>query len=165
MSRAMEPQFRIANESDMPLLLQFMRDYYAFDGHAFDETRARPALLAFLRDESFGRAWLICDRDTPVGYVVLALGYSLEYLGRDAFIDEFFLAESHRSRGWGRKAMEFVEDYARSLGVRSIHLEVVQANDRALEVYGKLGFKDHQHHLMSKWIERGFAKPGTTPSE
>lgn len=161
----MDPTFRVAHESDAPLLLQFMRDYYAFDGHAFDESRARAALLAFLQDESFGRAWLICDGDAAVGYVVLTLGYSLEYLGRDAFIDEFFLAESHRSRGWGRKAMEFVEDYARSLGVRSIHLEVVQANDRALGVYRKLGFRDHEHHLMSKWIERSFAKPGTTPSK
>ena len=161
----MDPTFRVANESDAPLLLQFMRDYYAFDGHAFDESRRGQRCWRSCEDESFGRAWLICDDDTPVGYVVLTLGYSLEYLGRDAFIDEFFLAESHRSRGWGRKAMEFVEDYARSLGVRSIHLEVVQANNRALGVYRKLGFRDHEHHLMSKWIERSFAKPGTTPSK
>lgn len=159
------PQFRAATESDVTLLLRFMRDYYAFDGHAFDESRARSALLAFLREESFGRAWLICDGNTQVGYVVLTLGYSLEYLGRDAFIDEFFLIESHRSRGWGRKTMAFVEDFARSLGVRSLHLEVVRANRRALEVYRKLGFRDHEHHLMSKWIERSFPKPGTTIPE
>ena len=156
----MNPQFRVAGESDAPLLLRFMRDYYAFDGHAFDEAKAHEALLAFLSDASFGRAWLICDGDAPVGYIVLTLGYSLEYLGRDAFIDEFFLLESYRSRGWGRKTMEFVEEHARSLGVRSIHLEVVRANNHALEVYRKLGFYDHAHHLMTKWIEPDFAKPG-----
>jgi len=155
------PHLRVAEESDAQLLLDFMRQYYAFDGHAFDQSKARAALINFLRNASFGRAWLICDQATPVGYIVLALGYSLEYLGPDAFIDEFFLLESHRSRGWGRQAMEFVEDYARSVGVRSIHLEVVRANRRALEVYRKLGFVDHEHHLMSKWIERGFPKPGT----
>lgn len=136
-----------------------MREYYAFDGHAFDEAKARSALLAFLRDTSLGRTWLILDGDSPVGYIVLTLGYSLEFLGRDAFIDEFFLRESHRSRGWGRKTMEFVEKHARSLGVRSLHLEVVRANSHALEVYRKLGFHDHEHHLMTKWIEREFAKP------
>lgn len=136
-----------------------MREYYAFDGHAFDEAKARSALLAFLRDTSLGRTWLILDGDSPVGYIVLTLGYSLEFLGRDAFIDEFFLRESHRSRGWGRKTMEFVEEHARSLGVRSLHLEVVRANSHALEVYRKLGFHDHEHHLMTKWIEREFAKP------
>ena len=136
-----------------------MREYYAFDGHVFDEPKARAALLTFLRDSSLGRAWLIYDQQTPVGYIVLTLGYSLEFLGRDAFIDEFFLAETHRGRGWGRKAMEFVEDYARSQGVRAIHLEVVRSNRNALEVYRKLGFRDREHHLMTKRIEGGFKKP------
>jgi GNAT superfamily N-acetyltransferase len=137
-----------------------MREYYAYDGHAFDEPKARTALLDFLRDPLLGRAWLIYDEETPVGYIVLTLGYSLEFVGRDAFIDEFFLSESHRSRGWGRKTMDFVEDFARSLGVRAIHLEVVRSNRNALEVYRKLGFHDHEHHLMTKWIEREFSKPG-----
>ncbi len=161
----MDPRFRVAKESDAPLLLEFMRQYYAFDRHAFDEPKARAALLTFLRDSTLGLAWLIfdqqSDQQTPVGYIVLTLGYSLEFLGRDAFIDEFFLIESHRSRGWGRKTMEFVEDYACSQGVRAIHLEVVHSNRSALEVYRKLGFYDHEHHLMTKWIERKFSKPGS----
>jgi len=157
----MNPRFRVAEESDAPLLLQFMRQYYAFDGHAFQEPKTRIALLNFLRDPTLGLAWLIYDEQTPVGYIVLTLGYSLEFLGRDAFIDEFFLAETHRSRGWGRKTMEFVEDYARSQGVRAVHLEVVRSNRSALAVYRKLGFHDHEHHLMTKWIEREFVKPGT----
>jgi diamine N-acetyltransferase len=158
--RSSDPEFRIANESNAPLLLEFMRQYYAYDGHAFDLPKARAALLVFLHDSSFGRAWLIYDDQTPVGYIVLTLGYSLEYLGRDAFIDEFFLLETHRSRGWGRKAMDFVEEYARSQSVRAIHVEVVRSNHNALEVYGRLGFHDHGSRLMTKWIEREFAKPG-----
>ena len=156
----MNPRFRAAKESDASLLLQFMRQYYAFDGHAFDEPKARAALLNFLRDSTLGLAWLIYDESTPVGYIVLTLGYSLEFLGRDAFIDEFFLCESHRARRWGGKTMDFVEDFARSLRVRAIHLEVVRSNHTALEVYRRLGFRDHQHHLMTKWIEREFSKPG-----
>jgi diamine N-acetyltransferase len=155
----MEPSFRLANEFDAPLLLAMMRDYYAFDGHAFDEPKARVALLTFLRDPSFGRAWLICEAEHPVGYLVLTFGYSLEYLGRDAFIDEFYLRESHRGRGWGRRALEFVEDQARAFEIRSIHLEVVRENATASEVYRRCGYVDHQHYLMSKWVERAFAKP------
>ncbi|MGA8153560.1 MAG: GNAT family N-acetyltransferase [Terriglobales bacterium] len=157
----MDPRFRVAEESDAPLLLQFMQQYYAFDGHPFDEPKARTALLNFLRDPTFGRAWLIYDQQTPVGYIVLILGYSLELLGRDAFIDEFFLAETHRSRGWGRKTMEFVEEYARSLGIRAIHLEVVRSNHRALEVYRKLGFHGREHHLMTKRIAPEPPKSGS----
>jgi diamine N-acetyltransferase len=156
-----DPSFRVAVDSDVELLLRMMRLYYAHDGHAYDEPRARTALLHFLRNPSFGRAWLIYDQDTPVGYIVLVFGYSLEFLGRDAFVDEFFLLESHRGRGWGRRTLEFLEDEARAAGVRAIHLEVVQANTTAREVYRRAGYADREHHLMSKWIERGFAKPGT----
>lgn len=137
-----------------------MRDYYAFDGHTFDEPKAREALLAFLRDSTFGWAWLICDGGSPVGYIVLTLGYSLEYLGRDAFIDEFFLRESRRSRGWGRKAVDFVEQFARAQGVRAIHLEVVRSNPNALAVYRKLGFRDHDHYMMTKWVDGKLRRPG-----
>jgi len=97
------PTFRIAADSDADFLLGMMQEYYVYDGHAFDRSRARAALLTFLREPSFGRAWLICDGEVAVGYIVLTFGYSLEYLGRDAFIDEFFLRESHPGRGWAGK--------------------------------------------------------------
>src|SRR5215467_7554183 len=155
----MEPTFRQATEGDAEILLQMMREYYAFDGHAFEERLARQALLGFLCEPAYGRAWLICDHATPVGYVVLTFGYSLEYLGRDAFLDEFYLRKSHRGKGWGRQVLEFVEDEARKFGIRSIHLEVVRENTHAREIYRRAGYGDHRHFLMSKWIERSFIKP------
>jgi GNAT superfamily N-acetyltransferase len=87
------------------------------------------------------------------------LGYSLELLGRDAFVDEFYLREKYRGRGWGRRAMAFVEDAAHSLGVNSIHLEVTRPNTMAQQIYRKLGFENREHHLMTKWIARGLSKP------
>jgi diamine N-acetyltransferase len=159
----LDPTFRIASEADADTVLAMMREYYAYDGHTYDEPRARVALLDFLRDPAFGRAWLICDRDTPMGYIVLTFGYSLEYLGRDAFIDELFLTQPYRGRGWGRATLAFIEEAARASGVRALHLEVVRANTTAKEVYRRNGYSDHGHHLMSKWIERGFSKPGSTP--
>ena len=126
-----------------------MRDYYAFDGHHYERGQARVALLGLLNNSVLGLTWLILDRATPVGYIVFCFGYSLEYLGRDAFVDEFYLIESHRRRGWGRKAFEFVSDQAHLQDIKAIHLEVVRRNTNAFEFYRKLGFKDHDHHLMT----------------
>jgi len=144
-----EPEFRLATPDDAELLLDFMRDYYAFDGHHYERESARAALLEMLINPAFGLAWLILDSVTPVGYVVLCFGYSLEYLGRDAFIDEFYLIESHRGRGWGRKTFEFVRAQAQLQNVRAIHLEVVRRNTAAREFYRKLGFTDHDHYMMT----------------
>ena len=153
------PSFRVAAESDAPTLLQFMREYYAFDGHGFDQQKANGALITLLRGPSLGRVWLILDGAAPVGYVVLCFGYSLEWLGRDAFIDEFYLREEYRRRGWGRKAMAFVEEEARGLNITALHLEAVARNSAALSLYPKLGFKEHASTFMSKWIAQGFSKP------
>jgi len=154
-----EPQFRTAVESDMGTLLRFMREYYAFDGHGFDEPKAHVAMMALLRDANLGRAWLILDGAGAVGYVVLCFGYSLEWLGRDAFVDEFYLLEEYRRRGWGRKTMEFVEEEARVAGVRTLHLEVVRQNTTALEVYRKLGFVERESIFLTKCIAHDFSKP------
>jgi diamine N-acetyltransferase len=154
-----EPSFCLASESDTVTLLKFMRAYYAFDGHGFDEQKARVALTTLLRDPDLGRVWCILDGEANVGYVVIAFGYSLEWLGRDAFVDEFYLLPEYRGRGWGRKTMAFVEDAARSLNVRALHLEVVRQNAAALQVYRKLGFKERESTFLSKWIAQDFSKP------
>ena len=146
-------------DSDTDTLLQFMQAYYAFDGHGFDEAKARVALTTLLRDPSLGRAWLILDGDTPIGYIVLCFGYSLEWLGRDAFVDEFYLREDYRGHGWGQKVMQYLEDEARKAGIRALHLEVVQQNETALALYQKLGFKEHPSTFLSKWIARDSTKP------
>jgi diamine N-acetyltransferase len=144
-----QPEFHLATPADAELLLGLMRDYYAFDGHRYEREKARTALLVLLQNPAFGLAWLILDSATPVGYIVLCFGYSLEYLGRDTFIDEFYLIESHRGRGWGKKTFAFVRAQAQLQYVRAIHLEVVRRNTAALEFYRKLGFKDHDHYMMT----------------
>jgi diamine N-acetyltransferase len=154
-----EPLFRLATESDTVILLDFMGAYYAFDGHGFDREKARAALTKLLRNPDLGRVWLILDGEAPAGYVVVAFGYSLEWLGRDAFVDEFYMLPQYRGRGWGRKAMAFVEDAARSLNVTALHLEVVRENATALQVYRKLGFRDRESTFLSKWIARDLSKP------
>jgi len=51
-----DPQFRLASASDAETLLAFMRAYYAFDGHRFDEAKARVALTGLLCDANLGLA-------------------------------------------------------------------------------------------------------------
>jgi ribosomal protein S18 acetylase RimI-like enzyme len=128
-------------------------------------------LITLLRDPSLGRVWIILantdetykhektERELPVGYIVLCFGYSLEWLGRDAFVDEFYLRPDYRGRGWGRTTMAFLEDAARKLNVTALHLEVMHHNTNALELYRKLGFEGHKSSFLSKWIAKDFSKP------
>lgn len=148
----MELTFKRAASDDLDEILIFMRGLYQFDHIALDETAARTALTNLIANESFGRVWLIYSEGEAIGYVVLTLGYSLEFHGRDAFIDELYVRESHRGRGVGMSTIKFVEEACRALGVEALHLEVERDNTRAQGVYRKAGFADHDRYLLTKWL-------------
>ena len=139
-----------AQEGDQARLLAMMDEYYHFDPLPFDRQQAAAALDRLMQDPALGRVWLIQSGADVVGYVVLTLGYSLEYHGRDAFIDELYIQAPYRGRGSGRSALALVEAEARRLGVRALHLEVEQENTAAQAVYRKVGYVDHDRYLMTR---------------
>jgi GNAT superfamily N-acetyltransferase len=143
-------RIEIAAPSAAGAILDMMEQFYAGERYPFDREKARGALEPFLANSGLGRAWLFRDEDAAVGYFVLTLGWSLEYGGRDAFVDELFVSPSHRGRGLGRRALEVIEEACRELGVQALHLEVEQHNFQATELYRRWGFEDHDRRLMSK---------------
>jgi GNAT superfamily N-acetyltransferase len=149
----MSINFCLAKPQDRETLLELMREYYAFDNLRFDKTSASEALKQILQDESAGRIWLIKLDEELAGYSVLTLGFSLEFHGCDAFLDEIYLRERFRGHGIGKQALEFLEEQCRQLGVRALHLEVERENKNAQAVYRGSGFTDHDRYLMTKWIK------------
>jgi ribosomal protein S18 acetylase RimI-like enzyme len=119
----------------------------------FDEAVARATFQRFLSLPAFGRVWLLCEGNIPVGYIVLTIGFSFEFHGHDAFIDELYVDAAYRRRGHGRKAVTLLEEKAREMGVNAIHLEVDRGNDPALELYRRIGYQDHNRFLMTKWLD------------
>jgi ribosomal protein S18 acetylase RimI-like enzyme len=152
-----EPTFRVAKVADLDAVRDLMQALFLEDRlpdqRAFDSSRARSALADLVTDPSRGSVWLICDGDAAVGYVAVAFGYSLEFHGRDAFIDELYVRPSHRGRGWGTRAMKHAEAIARAENIHAIHLEVGRRNGAAQALYRKLGYADHERYLMTKWIK------------
>jgi ribosomal protein S18 acetylase RimI-like enzyme len=150
-------QFRPAAAEDESALLRMMRSLAEQEPGAyfFDEPVVREVLRKFLASPDLGQAWVFLDRETPVGYIVLTFGYSFEFHGRDSFIDELYIEPQYRRQGIGRRAMQFVEERARELGVNAIHLEVDQGNDAAAELYRRAGYDDHARFLMTKWLKPG----------
>lgn len=152
----MKPTLRVVQKADIDTVLVLMHELSVQDRlpdqRPLDFVRARSALEELVSNPSYGRTWLIYDGDMVVGYLVLTFGYSLEFHGRDAFIDELFIRASHRGRGWGTRAMEQAESTSKALNIRAVHLEVGHGNTRAQEFYSKMGYTNHERHLMTKWI-------------
>jgi len=147
------PSFRPAGPADLDAVLPLVQAYYAEDGYPFVPERARHALAGILGEPAFGRVWLLEDDDgAAAGYVVLTLGYSLEYHGRDAFIDELYIAPRLRRHGLAREAMALADRACRELGVQALHLEVEHDKPATEAWYRRLGFQDHNRRLLTRWL-------------
>ena len=154
----MEIELREAGPHDRDLLLSFIRGLYSAEHIAFDEVRVEAALAGLLADTALGRVWMIERDGRPVGYAVLTVGYSLEFGGRFALLDELFLLEEHRGSGLGRRALARIAEACRKLGLVAVRLEVERANRVARELYRKVGFEAHDRDLMTLWLEPGGGK-------
>jgi ribosomal protein S18 acetylase RimI-like enzyme len=141
-----------AQEPDTGDLIAMMRDFYAELGEPFAEVRAERALRALLDDPSHGAAWVFRQDGRAVGYLVITHGYSLEFDGRIAVVDEVYAVPEMRERGLGAQALALAEEHCRRNGIAALRLEVHHENRRALALYERNGFAAHDRHLMTKWL-------------
>jgi GNAT superfamily N-acetyltransferase len=149
----MEPRLRPATLDDLRGLLALQRDYYAEDGYPFVEEVARACWRGFLAEPALGGAWVAEVGPGLVGYAVLTLGYSLEYRGRDAFVDELYVAPAFRGRSIAGRALSLLEAQCRERGVKALHLEVERGKEVARRLYRRWGFADKERVLMTKRLE------------
>jgi len=148
--RPVPAAFRIATDDDLEAVLVHQGAFYAAEGYRFDEAAARVALRGLAGDPGRGRLWVLDDGGAVCGYLAVTFGWSLEFQGRDAFVDELYLAPSQRGRGLGGAAIGLAEEACRAAGVRALHLEVERDNAAGRALYRRSGFEDHERILMTK---------------
>jgi diamine N-acetyltransferase len=140
---------RKALPGDVGLLVELMAEFYAESTHPFDRRGATEAFAALLSDPRLGHAWLIQADGLDVGYLVLTLGYSMEYGGLSAFVDDLFIRPAFRHAGLGTAALAEARAFCEALGVRAVHLEVARDNPVALALYRHAGFDDTNLQLLT----------------
>lgn len=141
--------FKQGTTGDIEVFLPLVRAYYAYDRHEYDEAKVRQALVALLGNPVYGRAWLMVDAEKPMGYMVACFGFSLEFGGRDAFLDEIFIEEAYRGQGVGQLALQHMADACRIEGIMALHLEVMPGNQQVIAFYERAGFVNRGSSLMS----------------
>jgi ribosomal protein S18 acetylase RimI-like enzyme len=134
-------------ETDADALVELARTFHRDDGHPLTPA-GETALRQIARGEPLARAWLVRQGDQTLGYVIITLGFSVEYGGRDGFVDDLYLVPETRGRGLGREVLEFTVAQAAALGIGTLHLEVETDNERATRLYRAAGFVETGRRLM-----------------
>jgi GNAT superfamily N-acetyltransferase len=140
---------RLATLTDIDALVRLMRQFYAEDNFELSERAASRAFEALLDDSRLGQVWLAEEDGHAAGFVVLTVGFSMEYGGLRGFIDDFYVSPQYRRRGLGHAALEEVKRSCRRRGVRVLFVEAGPGDLAALSAYRSVGFEDSGRTLLT----------------
>jgi GNAT superfamily N-acetyltransferase len=143
---------RRASIDDLALLVELMREFYAEGGFPLGVDAATRAFRTLLEQPHLGRVWLGGHEGAPSGYVVLTLGFSMEFGGPRGFVDDFFVRPYHRGRGLGAALLAQVRAECASLGVRGLCVETGPDGHPARRLYLRSGFVDSGRALLSQQL-------------
>ena len=142
-----------AGPEDIDRLLPLVAAYHAFEQIGMRDTDRRRALMPLLEGIPLGEVWLIGRREAPMGYIAFGLGWSIEFKGPDAFVDEIFLTEAARGHGIGAAVLDAAVARLKAQGVVALHLEVARGNDAAQDFYARHGFdRRDRYFLMTRTL-------------
>lgn len=130
----------LATAEDAPRILPMVASFHVERGFDTDAAHQEAAILPLLEGSPHGAIWLIGPRMAPVGYIVVTFGWSVEFGGLDAIVDEIYVRAAVRGRGMGSDALDGIAKALREAGVRALHLEVDRSDGRLHSFYTRARF-------------------------
>ncbi len=144
----MTTELSLTSGKDIDWIVPLVRAYHEFEDVHMNAADRVASVREIVSNPDYGGIWGIYHEGEPVGYLALCSGYSIEFGGRDAFIDEFYIEPAYRGIGVGSKALALIKIEAAKIGLKALHLEVDRANARARRVYGKAQFVERDKYLL-----------------
>ena len=143
----MSQLLHLAGPDDLERLLPMVAAFHTEAGIESEAGGRERAVTPLLEGSPLGAIWLIGPKMSPVGYVAVGFGWSIELGGMDGFIDELWIREKVRGRGMGSEALLTLQKALAEAGVRALHLEV--AEGASVRMYKRAGFQRRPHPLMT----------------
>ncbi len=144
---------RSITKKDRELYRNMVREFYHSPAvlHPIPDTYIEKTFDEILRRNGY-LAGYILEAQTGVGagYALVAKTFSQEAGGVTWWLDELFILPEYRSHGLGREFFQHLEEQAKQEGVCRIRLEVEEENQRAVQLYQKIGFQPFSYRQMIK---------------
>ena len=146
----MSNMLHLAVRDDLDRLMPMVRAYHQAEGIDVTDEHRREAIMPLLEGSPHGAVWFIGPKMSPVGYVAVCFGWSIELGGMDGFIDEFWVREKVRGRGMGSEALHLLLQTLKESGLKAMHLEMAEGNP-AERLYRRAGFRRRDFALRT-WL-------------
>lgn len=141
----------LAKTDHLDSLLALVTAFHIEKGITLTEEARAAGIAPLLDGIPHGAAYLIGPPRAPIGYIVITFGWSVEFGGLDAIIDELYIRPGVRGRGIASEALIALPRALAGGGLRAIHLEVDRDNAAAVKLYRRAGFRERDRYMfMSK---------------
>lgn len=132
-------------------LLAMVTAFHEEAGITLSDEARRAGVAPLLEGIPHGVAYLIGPSRSPIGYIIITFGWSLEFGGMDAFIDELYVRPGVRGRGIASETLQTLPRALGDAGLTAMHLEIDTSNDTARRLYTRAGFaKRENYQLMTR---------------
>ena len=140
--------FQNLQKSQIDSIVSMMQDFYAIDNYPIHIEESKQLFETFIANPNLGKAWLIYNDEEVIGYVILTFIFSFEYKGILAFLDELYIKKEYQGKGFGKQAVQFVQQESSQLNVKMLYLEVEQHNENAQKLYLAHDFEVHNRKIL-----------------
>jgi len=142
----------LATAEDAARLLPLVAALHLDLGFRTDAAHRERAIQPLIDGSPHGAVWLIGPRRAPVGYIAVSFGWSVEYGGMDAIVDELYIRPAVRGRGMAGEAINALALALKQSTIKALHLGLDRSNEGALRLYQRCGFaaRDSQIYMTRK---------------
>jgi RimJ/RimL family protein N-acetyltransferase len=103
--------------------------------YMLDKFQSKDAISHQIESEGF-LYFLIEEEGKYIGYL------GVQAKGLELFLSKIYVHASNRGKGFGKKAIQFLENLANKLHLNKISLTVNKNNIKSIKAYEKMGFKN-----------------------
>ncbi|WP_372993081.1 GNAT family N-acetyltransferase [Sulfitobacter sp.] len=144
----MSAAFTLAKPEHLDRLIGLVAAFHAEAGIEQTDEARRTGIAPLLDGIPHGVAYLIGPARAPIGYVIITFGWSVEFGGLDAIVDEIYVRPGVRGRGIASEALLALPNALSAGGVKAVHLEVDKDNQIAQKLYARAGFKPRANYMF-----------------
>lgn len=153
--------YRKCEKKDADIWIEMNREFIAYESQdddlwngvsevsdqrfsqTFEEALSSPELISLLILEEDGK---------PVGFANLMTIFSVWSHGKALYLDDLFIREDDRGKGYGKKALEYIEAFAKELGCKRIQFHSEATNPNARQFYTAVGYAPAEMFFYVKYF-------------
>jgi ribosomal protein S18 acetylase RimI-like enzyme len=138
----------LAKPEHLEKLIARVTAFHEEAGINLSDQARRNGVAPLLDGIPHGVAYLVGPPRSPIGYIIVTFGWSLEFGGMDGFIDEFYVRPGVRGRGIASETLQTLPRALGDAGLTALHLEVDMTNDTARRLYTRAGFVARENYQL-----------------